>query len=136
MAVLEDLVRSLELMTNEIRMNRMPMPRLLLRAGMGRCDEVMVFFASVRKSCGALGLEEAWQREAEVLMLMETEKRSLKELGRALAGDEEQACRGLENVSKHLAESLRQQTSAAAEAVRRQAALCFSGAAFLIILLI
>lgn len=136
MTALEDLVSALELMINEIRMNRTPMPRLLLRAGAGRCDVVMGFFAAVRKACGDVGLAEAWKREAEGLLLAETERRAMCALGNALTGDEAQACRGMELVSKQLSEALGKQKEAAAETVRRQAALCFSGAALLTILLV
>ena len=132
--VLEELVSVLEFMGDEIRMNRTPMPVLLLRAAAGRCDEVVNFLDAARSNRG--GLAEDWRLAAVNLTLPETEKRMLAELGRSLTGDEERACRGLALISTHLRNELRRQREAAAESRKRKTALCLSGAAFVIILLI
>ena len=135
-AVLRDLTAALETMTDEIRMNRTPMPRLLLKVGAGRCGEVMDFFAAVRVSGGEIGLSSAWRRAATALPLPEQEKQAFSELGSCLTGDEEQACRGLHAVSDQLDRALKRQCDVSAESAKRNAALCFSGAALMIILLI
>ena len=132
--VLQELVSVLEFMGDEIRMNRTPMPVLLRRAIEGRCDEVANFLAAVRS--GSRGLTEDWRKGAERLSIPETEKRMLADLGQSLTGDEEQACRGLALVCAHLRKELQRQLDAAVEALKRKTALCLSGAAFVIILLI
>lgn len=135
-AMLRELTAALEAMADDIRMNRTPMPRLLLKAGTGRNREVMDFFAAVRMSGRNLGLSAAWRRAAEGLPLPEQEKRVFSELGHCLTGDEEQACRGLLFVSQQLDSAWKRQREGAAEAGRRNAALCLSGAALMIILMI
>lgn len=134
--VLYDLAMALETMADEIRMNRTPMPRLLLKMGTGRCGEVMDFFAAVRMSSGEMGLSASWRRAAEVLPLPEQEQRSFSELGSCLTGDEERACRGLRSVSEQFSRVLERQRDTTAEATKRNAALCLSGAALMIILLV
>ena len=134
--MLRDLTAALEIMADEIRMNRTPMPRLLLKAGIGRGSEVMDFFAAVRMSGGEMGFSAAWRRAAEALPLPEVEKQSFSELGNCLTGDEEQACRGLISVSQQLDRERKRRRESAAENGRRNAALCLSGAALMIILLI
>ena len=135
-AVLRDLAAALDIMANEIRMNRTPMPRLLLKAGAGRVGEVMDFFATVRMSGGEMGFSAAWGRAAAALPLPELEKQSFSDLGHCLTGDEEQACSGLVSVSQQLDRELKRRRESAAENGRRNAALCLSGAALMIILLI
>ncbi len=136
MAVLRDLTAALENMTDQIRMNRTPMPRLLLQAGIGRGVDVTGFFAAVRMSVGEIGFSAAWRQAAEALPLPEKEKQVLSELGNCLTGDEEQACRGLISAAKQLNRELNRHRESAAETTKRNAALCFSGAALMIILLI
>ena len=135
-AVLCDLAAALEAMADEIRMNRMPMPRLLLKVGAGRCGEVMDFFSAVRMSSGGLGLSAAWRQEAAALPLPKQEKQALSELGNCLTGDEEQVCRGLMSTAEQLSRELKRHRDSAAETMRRNAALCLSGASLMIIILI
>lgn len=135
-AVLRDLEAALEVMADEIRINRTPMPRLLLKAGTGRCGEVMDFFMAVRMDSRTRGLSAAWRGAAAALPLPEQEKQALAGLGGCLTGDEEQICRGLLTVSQQLGCALKRQRETAAERGKRSAALCLSGAALMIILLI
>ena len=132
---LEELTSVLDFMGDEIRVNRTPMYRLLQRGAVGRCPDVAAFLNAVRENSASSGLAEAWKQAAEELPVTE-EVRLLAELGHCLTGDEERACRGLAAVSAQLRGELQRQRKAAAEEDRRKTALCLSGAAFLIILLI
>jgi len=135
-AVLYDLAMALEFMADEIRMNRTPIPRLLLKAGTDRCSEVMDYFAKVRISSREMGLSAAWRQASDMLSLPEQEQKAFWELGSCLTGDEEQACRGLRSVSEQLDRALKRRRAVATENTKRNAALCLSGAALMIILLI
>ena len=134
--VLRDLVAALENMADEIRMNRTPMPRLLVKAGIDRNADVKDFFDMVQMSAGEKGFSTAWRQAALPLPLPEKETQALSELGNCLTGDEEQACRGLLSVIAQLNRELNRRHESAAEVTKRNCALCFSGAALMIILLI
>ena len=136
MAVLRDLTAAIETMADEIRMNRTPMPRLLLKAGAGRGGDVVEFFAAVRGTGEALGLSAAWRQAAADLPLPEQAKQAFSELGNCLTGDEEQVCRCVLSVSQQLNRELKRHRETAAETTRRNTALCLSGAALMVILLI
>lgn len=133
---LREMAAVLETMSHEIRLHRTPIPRLLRKAGNGRSREVTAFLAAVGLRCEEWGVAEAWRQAAEQLPLPPQEKQLLVELGRCLQGDEQQVCRGLETAAALLDKSLEERRKTAAEGERRSTALCFSGAALLIILLI
>lgn len=134
--VLEELASVLDFMGDEIRVNQTPMYRLLQRAAAGRCPDVAAFLNAARENSAVNGLAEAWRQAAGNLPVMGTELRLLSELGHSLTGDEERVCRGLTAVSTQLQAELQRQRKTAAEVDRRKTALCLSGAAFVIILLI
>ena len=134
--LIREAAAALETMDHEIRLNRTPMPRLLRKTGNGRGREVAEFFASVGMRCEEQGMAEAWRGAAEKLSLPPRERQLLAELGNCLQGDEQQVCRGLETAAAALTKSLERRRVTAAEAEKRSTALCFSGAALLIILLI
>lgn len=133
---LADLAATLEFMGDEIRLNRTPMPRLLLKAGVGRGEETMAFLAEVRLGSTERGLAEAWRAAAEALPLPGEEKAAAAEAGTCLQGDEERACRGLAAAAEALHRGLERRKSQAAETAKRGTALCLSASALIIILLI
>jgi stage III sporulation protein AB len=137
LSVLRGLVAALEEMENEIRLSRLPLPRLLKKAGFDRGRDVTAFFESI---CGAIGAGElpasAWRSAAAALPIARREQSELAELGRKLCGDEEQACKGIELARVRLAKALNEKSSRQADWEKRSTALCFSGAVLLIILLI
>ena len=122
--VLAELAAALERMETSIRLNRTPLLPLFRQAARGRCHEVSQLF------------EIVWCQAVSCLPVSETDKRALSELVNALQGDETSACKGILLVRKELQNSLSQLEKQRPEEEKRTAALCFSAAALLVILLL
>ena len=122
-----DLVTALRRMGEEIRMTRMPLPRLL-----------GVLAADCGPDAAALargeGLTEAWCAGIEALPLNRRDQEVLRSL--EFQGDEENFCKGISLATYRLAESVEAMERAWPEEEKRTAALCFSAAALLVILLV
>ena len=80
--------------------------------------------------------EIVWCQAVSCLPVSETDKRALSELVNALQGDEASACKGILLARKELQNSLSQLEKQRPDEEKRTAALCFSAAALLVILLI
>ena len=80
--------------------------------------------------------EIVWCQTVSCLPVSETDKRALSELVNTLQGDETSACKGILLARKELQNSLSQLEKQRPEEEKRTAALCFSTAALLVILLI
>lgn len=133
--VLTDLTGVLDAMSEEIRMARTPLPALLRRQAETCGPDVGAFLRSVAASAAGGGaLPDAWDRGLTALPLEETERALLT--GLALHGDEEQVCKALSLVSLRLGRRAEEQERKRPEETKRTTALCFSGAALLVILLI
>ena len=128
---------ALERMETSIRLNRTPLLPLFRQAARGRCHEVSQLF---ERSAAALAAgrspEIVWCQAVSCLPVSETDKRALSELVNALQGDETSACKGILLVRKELQNSLSQLEKQRPDEEKRAAALCFSAAALLVILLI
>lgn len=137
MDTLSDLLWALRRMAEEIRMARTPLPLLLERLSQGCGGEAEVFF---RESSAAArrgeALGAAWRRGAERLPLPAASAAALKELGDSLSGDEETVCKGISLAVYALAKDVEERDRRRPEEARQSAALWFSGAALLVILLI
>ena len=123
-------------MAEEIRMARTPLPLLLEALGSDcRGPETAALF---RRSADAArqgeGLEAAWRGGVGLLPLAPREREVLE--GLTLRGDEESVCKGISLVITELARGVEELERQRPERDRRTAALCFSGAALLVILLI
>ena len=115
--VLAELAAALDGMETSIRLNRTPLLPLFRQTARGRCHEVSQLFEG---SAAALAAD----------------KRALSELVNALQGDEVSACKGILLARKELQNSLSQLEKQRPDEEKRTAALCFSAAALLVILLI
>lgn len=137
LAILRDLVRMLEQMEDEIQMLRTPMPRLLEKLAQGRTAPVALCLGGIR---AALEQEEplnrSWQSGVRALPIPRETQSALEELGERLDGSEEQLCNGISLVRKELGRVLTEQRCSQRETERRSAALYFSAAALLVIILI
>jgi stage III sporulation protein AB len=126
---------ALESMGDAIRLERVPLPRLLARTGATCGRSVRWFFSAV---AGALEqdvpLPAAWRRSAGAWS--PEIRRILDELGEKLCGDEEQACKGIQLACNSLTRIIEDTESHRREREQRSAAVCLSAAALLIILLI
>ena len=134
--VVAELVSTLERMETSIRLNQTLLP-LFRQAARGRCHEVSQLF---ERSAAALAAgrspEIVWCQTVSCLPVSETDKRALSELVNALQGDETSACKGILLARKELQNSLSQLEKQRPDEEKRAAALCFSAAALLVILLI
>lgn len=137
MDTLSDLLRSLRRMAEEIRMARTPLPVLLdcLAAGCG--PEAEAFFSAAAEAARrGENLTAAWRQAAAVLPLSGASRAALAELGAGLHGDEESVCKAISLAIYALAQEAEERSRRQPEEAKRAAALCFSGAALLVILLI
>lgn len=130
-----DLVTALRRMGEEIRMTRMPLPRLLgvLAADCGPDAAALLHTAAAAAARGE-GLTEAWCAGIEALPLHLRDQAALRSL--EFQGDEENFCKGISLATYRLAESVEAMERAWPEEEKRTAALCFSAAALLVILLV
>ena len=132
---LSDLIHALGRMSEEIRMARTAMPSLLTQlAADCRGDAATLFCRTAQAARRGEPLEAAWRHEAASLPLEAREIEVLQ--GLSLHGDEVDICKGVSLVISCLTKALEDWDRARPEAERRAAALCFSGAALLVILLI
>ena len=134
---LSELTACLTEMAEEIRLARTPLPELLDRLSRGRGPEVTAFFTAVAGAARRGGdVAMAWRQAAEELPLCDEDRDVLAEAGRHLGGDETSVCKGILLVISHLTRSLEEQRRSRGEREKRVTALCFSGAALLVILLL
>ena len=132
--VVAELVSTLERMETSIRLNQLPLFR---QAARGRCHEVsQLFEGSAAALAAGRSPEIVWCQTVSCLPVSETDKRALSELVNALQGDETSACKGILLVRKELQNSLSQLEKQRPDEEKRAAALCFSAAVLLVILLI
>ena len=133
---LSDLLAALRRMREEIRMARPPLPLLLETLG-SDCrgpETAALFQRSVEAARQGEGLEAAWRDGVRLLPLAPREREVLE--GLTLRGDEESVCKGISLVITALEKGADELERQRPERDRRTAALCFSGAALLVILLI
>ena len=134
---LSDLLSALRRMGEEIRLARTPMPLLLEYLAKDRCPDAAAFFSETAESLRrGENLNETWRREVSRLSLPPEDIRTLEPLGAALGGDEEQACKAISLAIYELAKHAEERAAVRKSEDRRAAALCFSAAALLVILLI
>ena len=133
---LGDLLSALRRMREEIRMARTPLPLLLeaLEADCRGPETAALFQRSAAAARQGEGLETAWRDGVQLLPLALKEREALEAL--TLRGDEESVCKGISLVITALARNIEELERQRPERDRRAAALCFSGAALLVILLI
>lgn len=124
-------------MKDAIRLNRTPLPRLLEREAGRQRGSAAAFFQNVRQGLDAgETLPAAWRGAVLCLPWKEPDRAALSELGEKMTGDAEQACKGIELVCRSLTRTLEELERQQPDFEKRSTAVCFSGAAMLIILLI
>ena len=144
--LLSDLLLALERMGEEIRMARTPLPHLLDRLAAAcracvcsssfrpRCSAARFSRAAARAARSGEDVGAVWRREAAALPLEPRDIEALRSLD--LGGDEESICKGISLVTRALTRSLEESDARRPQEEKRTAALCFSAAALLVILLI
>ena len=132
---LAELLWALRQMGEEIRMTRTPLPRLMESLAADCGVEVSALLLAAAEAAGrGEGLAETWREYAAALPLLPRDQEILRNLD--LRGDEEHLGRELALVERRLADSLEELEKRRPEEDKRTAALCFSAAALLVILLI
>ena len=132
-----DLLTALRRMAEEIRMARTPLPSLLDALAKSCGPEGADFFHQAAMAARQGGdLPGVWRRGAEGLPLVPGDREELAALGDSLHGDEESVCKAISLVNHQLAKSLEETDRVRHQEEKRAAALCFSAAALMVILLI
>ena len=133
--VLADLLRILRSIQEEIRMTRRPLPELFEKMT-GYCGtEVADLLRNMAIAItGGGDAEEAWDTGVFRLPLSDQVREIL--LGLTFNGDEDKVCKEIALVIYGLSNCVEELDCNRAEENKRSAALCFSGAALLVILLI
>ena len=134
---LSDFLRAFRRMAETVRMTRTPLPALLdsLAADCG-ADAAAFFAAAADAARQKEDLSKAWRIPAECLPLSKVDKAAIASLGGELQGDEESVCKAVSAVVYRLAKSAEELERTWPEAQKQAAALWFSAAALLVILLI
>ena len=134
---LSELLAASEQMSQEIRMARTPLPRLLDRLGKDRDGLVGVFFQDLADAIKqGEAADIAWRRGVETLPLGAQERAALAECALGLSGDEERVTQAIALARLWLGRSLEEKHRVRAEREKRATALCLSAAALLVIILI
>ena len=135
--LLSDLIAALGRMETEIRLTRIPLPRLLKRLAEGCGEETRAFFQDAFRGLEAgETFAAAWNRAVEKLGLPDGDKQVLLTLQETMQGDEMSACKGISLAMERLRNRLKELDNQRPEEEKRATALCFSAAALVVILLI
>ena len=132
---LAELTTALRRMKEEIRMARTPLPRLLeaLSKDCRMEGTAALFHKSAQAARLGEGLRDVWRQMVQFLPLEPRERRIVGQL--ELYGDEENVCKGISLVIRELEKCADEWEKRRPEETKRTSALCFSGAALLVILL-
>ena len=129
---LRDALLALE---REIALNLTPMQKLFTRGGYGEIADA--FFALVSEGLRAGGtLRDCWATSAETLTLPQAERSRVAQFGASLDGDEEAVRRALRAMADELSAALEARERERAQRERVTTAICVSGSAFLLLVLI
>lgn len=133
--VLADLMLVLRRMQEEIRMMRTPLPDLFGKLAKDCGLETAEVLRGMAFAAGdGMDVNEVWCTDICRLPLSKREQEIL--CGVSFAGDEEKVCKELSLALYGLANCVEELDRDRPEEEKRTAALCFSGAALLVILLI
>lgn len=130
--LLADLRAGLARLSEEIRIARAPLPEALRGLSASCAPDAAAFFRAVADS-GAPSA--AWLAASDALPLSPPDAQTLRELAPALRGDEQRIRAALELAAARLERSLQDLDKSAPAEARQSAALIFSAAALLAILL-
>ena len=135
--VLEECLAALRRMAEEIRMARTALLLLLERLA-GQCgpDAAVLFSGAAAALRRGEPLTPVWRTLSEKLPLPLESREVLADLGADLHGDEEAVCKAISLAVQRLEQHREDLENSRQAEEKRVTALCFSGAALLVILLI
>ena len=135
--ILGALCHVLGCMESDIRLNQTPLPRLLMKLSLQSEGELRCFLQTVGKAAeGDRFTVSLWRRSCGQLPLGNYERGLMEELGDKLSGDEESLCRALSQTREQLLTAYDDHRCTRGEKERRNAAVCLSASAFVMILLL
>lgn len=124
-------------MHGEIRAHQTALPRIFQKLSQHYTGTVALFFAEVYQAIEAgVLLHESWEAAVAQHFFDVEQRRILLQLGRSLAGDEEEICKAILLVNECFNRILLEKRDKLPDKRRSFGALCFSGGALLLILLI
>ena len=134
--ILSDFRAALTRMAAEIRLARTAFPDLLERLADASGPDAAAFFLSVAEAARRADAPSvAWRNASESLPLSAPDRQTLQELAPVFRGDESEIRQALELAASRFELSLQEFDRAAPAEIRHAAALIFSAAALLVILL-
>ena len=134
---LSQLIAALEALSSRIRLTRMPLPRLLRELGRARQGAVAAWLTGLSESLEqGEPLRPAWDEASRRLPVEDDVRETVAELGYKLSGDEAEICKGIDLATTWLRKKLEERSRKKRDWTRQATAVCFSGAALLIILLL
>ncbi|BAK99573.1 putative stage III sporulation protein AB [Oscillibacter valericigenes Sjm18-20] len=131
------LTAALEALSGGIRLTRTPLPRLFRELGRARQGVVAAWLTELAEALerGEL-LRPAWNTACRHLPVEDDVREVIAELGYKLSGDEMEICKGIDLVTSWLRKKSEERLRKKRDWTRQATAVCFSGAALLIILLL
>lgn len=134
---LSQLIAALEALSGRIRLTRTPLPRLLRELGRARQGAIAAWLTGLAGSLErGEPLRPAWDAACRRLPVEDDVRDTVAELGYKLSGDETEICKGIDFVTIWLRKKLEERSRKKRDWTRQATAVCFSGAALLIILLL
>lgn len=134
---LAQLIGALGALSDRIRLTRLPLPRILRELGEARAGAVGAWLTETAAALeGGAALKNAWETSCKYLPVEDKIQKIVGELGYKLSGDEMEICEGISLVTDWLNRELVERNRKKQDWTRQAGAICFSGAALLIILLL
>lgn len=134
---LSDLFAALGEMSDRIRLTRMPLPRLFRELGRAKHGPVCEWLTEMANHLEAgQPVQSTWISACNNLPVEEGVHTKIAELGYKFTGDEECICNTILVINEFLKNKLEEKQRQKRDRERQATALCFSGAALLIILLL
>lgn len=134
---LSQLIAALEALSSRIRLTRTPLPRLLRELGRARQGAVAAWLTGLAESLErGEPLRPTWDAACRRLPVEDDVRETVAGLGYKLSGDEAEICKGIDLATGWLRKKLEERSRKKRDWTRQATAICFSGAALLIILLL
>jgi len=134
---LRESIAALEYLSRELSCSLLPLPRLLERRGLGAyADGLFSHTLALHAADGDVPLALCWRAAAERLPLAAAERETLARTAEAFGGTEESALAALRGGISALRAALAERRREERQSGRLTGALCLSGGALLVILLL
>ena len=134
---LSKLIAALEALSSRIRLTRTPLPRLLRELGRARQGAVAVWLTGMAESLErGEPLRPTWDAACRLLPVEDDVEDTVAGAGDKLSAAAAEICKGIDLAASWLRMKLEERSRKKRDWTRQATAVCFSGAALLIILLL